>query len=336
MGKLSLITVGIPTYNRREYLKQAIESVLAQTFGDFTILVSDNASTDGTQELVMEYAKADRRIVYHCFPTNRGPAYNWHYLLEHAESPLFAWLPDDDLWLPDHLINGVQAFQATPDASLFGCIAETFGKNTSNLYQPFWLEGCTVRTVFDARKRFVPCLRNPPMPPASVIYRRLALARTTFIHDNSFGAGDWFVWGQVALCGAIVFDPVVRVKYRWHEGNDSNQYKGRRAAAQIRFTLRQLATWALRQQALNTKAIVEEVCAWPVLYASNLVVALAVCDAHPALRRAAWEILRQRPELRYSHESSQHFRLVRRVGGWYLAFADIADRIIGRWWRLVK
>jgi glycosyltransferase involved in cell wall biosynthesis len=100
------VTVGIPTYNRAEMLRGAIESVLAQTFTDFRLLVSDNASEDDTPDVVRSYD--DDRIEYVRAEHNVGPAGNFHRLLELADTEYLVLLPDDDLLYPDHLKASIE------------------------------------------------------------------------------------------------------------------------------------------------------------------------------------------------------------------------------------
>ena len=81
-GGPARLTIGLPTYNRAKYLREAIDSVLGQTFADFTLVISDNASTDETPEIVASYD--DSRIVYRRHETNRGWLANFNVSLEGA------------------------------------------------------------------------------------------------------------------------------------------------------------------------------------------------------------------------------------------------------------
>ena len=68
----SRVSIGLPVYNGEAFLTESIESLLAQTFDDFELIISDNASTDGTEEICRSFAAADARIQYHREPTNQG------------------------------------------------------------------------------------------------------------------------------------------------------------------------------------------------------------------------------------------------------------------------
>ncbi len=78
MGVNALIGVGLPVYNGEEFLATAIDSVLAQTFPDFEVLISDNASTDRTEEICREYVARDSRVKYFRAPENRGIVWNYN------------------------------------------------------------------------------------------------------------------------------------------------------------------------------------------------------------------------------------------------------------------
>lgn len=90
------VTVGIPVFNGERFIRQAIESVLAQTFTDFELLISDNASVDGTAAICSEYAASDRRIKLVQQEKNRGPFWNLKFVSDRATGRLLVWLAHDD------------------------------------------------------------------------------------------------------------------------------------------------------------------------------------------------------------------------------------------------
>ncbi len=92
------VIVGIPTYNGEKYIKKAIESVLSQTYSNFQLIISDNGSTDSTSKICKEYEKIDKRIIYIRHEENKGPDFNWPFVLSKAKSEYFVWLGDDDYW----------------------------------------------------------------------------------------------------------------------------------------------------------------------------------------------------------------------------------------------
>ena len=103
------LTVGIPTFNRAGWLRESIESVLAQTFADFRLIVSDNASDDDTPEVVRSFD--DDRIHYVRSERNVGSIGNFNRLIALAETEFLVLLPDDDVLYPGHLAAAVDVLE---------------------------------------------------------------------------------------------------------------------------------------------------------------------------------------------------------------------------------
>jgi glycosyltransferase involved in cell wall biosynthesis len=92
-----LVSVGMPVFNGEKTLEAAIESVLNQTFSDFELIISDNASTDRTADICLNYAKLDGRIRYIRQPYNLGAERNFNLVLSEAKSDYFMWATSDDV-----------------------------------------------------------------------------------------------------------------------------------------------------------------------------------------------------------------------------------------------
>jgi glycosyltransferase involved in cell wall biosynthesis len=105
---LPRVSIGMPVYNGAQYIREALDSLLAQTFTDFELIISDNASTDNTQAICEEYARRDSRIRYVRQSENIGATSNFSFVLNQARSDLFMWAAHDDLWAPDFLMDGVK------------------------------------------------------------------------------------------------------------------------------------------------------------------------------------------------------------------------------------
>ena len=103
-----LVSIGIPTYNRADgYLRNALESALAQTYDNIEVIVSDNCSTDDTEDLIKSYT--DKRIRYFRQENNLGVEGNFNYCVEQARGEYFLLLCDDDLIDPDFVETCVRA-----------------------------------------------------------------------------------------------------------------------------------------------------------------------------------------------------------------------------------
>ena len=84
-GKLPLVSVGIPTYNRPESLRRTLECITTQTYTNLEIIVSDNCSAgDSTESLVQEYIKKDNRIFFYKQSENKGPVFNFKSMTQFA------------------------------------------------------------------------------------------------------------------------------------------------------------------------------------------------------------------------------------------------------------
>jgi glycosyltransferase involved in cell wall biosynthesis len=107
--RLPRVSVGVPVYNGQDYLGECLESLLKQDFEDFELILSDNGSTDGTEEICRSYAARDARIRYVREPENRGGAWNLSRLPHLARGEYFRWSCHDDLCDPTHLRTCVEA-----------------------------------------------------------------------------------------------------------------------------------------------------------------------------------------------------------------------------------
>lgn len=115
---MAAISVGMPVYNGERYLASAIESVLAQTMGDFELLIADNASTDGTEAICRDFAARDDRIRYVRHDENVGAAANYNFLFAQSSAPFFRWNNSDDLLYPTLHERCYATLNAHPDAVL--------------------------------------------------------------------------------------------------------------------------------------------------------------------------------------------------------------------------
>jgi len=103
------LTIGLPVYNGQNYVSESLDSLLAQTYTDFELIISDNASTDSTEEICRDYAARDSRIRYVRQPVNIGAAPNHNYLVQAAHGRLFKWAAHDDLFAPKLVERCIEA-----------------------------------------------------------------------------------------------------------------------------------------------------------------------------------------------------------------------------------
>jgi glycosyltransferase involved in cell wall biosynthesis len=118
MTAVPRLSIGLPVYNGEEYLAESLEALLGQTYEDFELVITDNASTDGTQEICRRYAARDSRIRYLRLPRNIGAAPNHNYVFTQCRGELFKWASHDDLYARDLLRRCVEALDERPGTIL--------------------------------------------------------------------------------------------------------------------------------------------------------------------------------------------------------------------------
>src|ERR1700758_837964 len=106
------LTVGLPVYNGENYLAESIEALLGQTYEDFELIISDNASSDGTADICQRYRKQDSRICYIRQKRNIGLNPNHNFVIGQARGEMFKMASHDDLYARDLLKCCVEALDA--------------------------------------------------------------------------------------------------------------------------------------------------------------------------------------------------------------------------------
>lgn len=113
-----LVTVAMPLFNEEKYIQNTLESVIGQSYDNLEILISDNASTDGTGAVCRDYARRDRRIKYHCQEENIGAAENYFYLVNRAQGEYFVTISGHDKWSPNLVAECVKLLTDIPTATV--------------------------------------------------------------------------------------------------------------------------------------------------------------------------------------------------------------------------
>ena len=107
------LTIGLPVYNGETHVGIALDDILEQTFGDFELVISDNASTDRTSEICREYAARDPRIRYDRNPHNLGIGPNVNRVFELSQTRYFKWISHDDRHDPTFFSSAASMFSIT-------------------------------------------------------------------------------------------------------------------------------------------------------------------------------------------------------------------------------
>lgn len=171
-----LVSVCLPVYNGARFLAAAVDSVLAQTHDHFELRVFDDASSDGSWELLSEIR--DPRLSLHRNAHNLGPEANWNQALAAATGRYIKLFHQDDLLAPDCLERQVQALEAHPEAVLAFCRRHIVGPDGRRLLTRGgpWREGPV--SAQDAVRRCVRAGTNLIGEPSAVLLRAEAARRT--------------------------------------------------------------------------------------------------------------------------------------------------------------
>ena len=112
------LTIGLPVYNGENFLSEALDTLLAQTYTDFELIISDNASTDGTEEICRRYARSDPRIRYLRQERNIGLVPNHNFLVGQARGEYFKWAGHDDRFAPELVERCIEILDERPHVVL--------------------------------------------------------------------------------------------------------------------------------------------------------------------------------------------------------------------------
>src|SRR5712672_2734146 len=115
MQSTPLLSIGLFVYNGERFLEEVLQSILSQTFTDFELIISDNASTDRTGEISQAYAKRDNRIRYYRGEKNMGAGWNVRRVYELATAKYFKWAAADDVLEPEFLRRCVEILEGDHD-----------------------------------------------------------------------------------------------------------------------------------------------------------------------------------------------------------------------------
>jgi glycosyltransferase involved in cell wall biosynthesis len=118
MSAAPRLTVGLPVYNGENFLAESLDALLGQTYRDFELIISDNASTDGTAAIARRYAELDGRVRYVRHQRNIGATPNHNFVAQEARGELFKWASHDDLYARDLIERCVTALDEQPDILL--------------------------------------------------------------------------------------------------------------------------------------------------------------------------------------------------------------------------
>lgn len=213
------VSVGLPVYNGERYLEAAIESALGQTYEDFELIISDNASEDRTEAICRHYADLDERIRYRRHPRNLGAARNYNSVFAASRGELFRWVAHDDLSAPELLERCIGALDRAGARAVLAFPRTRIVDERGDLVEDWAHQGPSGGRVPHERLRDL--LGDPRghlhlCSPVFGIIRSDALRRTRLY--QSFNSADKVLLVELALLGDFVEVPELLFMRRFHEG----------------------------------------------------------------------------------------------------------------------
>lgn len=215
MGSTPTLTIGVPVYNMATYLEAAVESVLAQSFGDLELIISDNASTDGTEAIGRALAARDPRVTYQRNAENVGLSANHNLLVPLARGRLFKWANADDVLRPGYLERCVAAIDADPSVVLaYPRTAFVDGDGA-----PLDITDTRWHLVSDdpSERLLFAILASHYNNASNGVIRTAALRRTRLL--PRYAGGDYRLMAELSVLGKFVEIPELLFVRRIHKGS---------------------------------------------------------------------------------------------------------------------
>jgi glycosyltransferase involved in cell wall biosynthesis len=215
------LAVGLAVYNGQQYLARAIDSILSQTFGDFELILSDNASTDGTEEICRTYARNDRRVRYLRNAVNVGVAENFNIAFRASNSRYFRWAAHDDVIGPSYLQQCLKLLDADPAMAAAHSLTRAIDENDTVFRvdpEPVLLQSPS------AAERYRAIITGREHAFWSVI--RSDFIRQAYPH-KPHPSSEFIFQAEIALRGrfGIVKEPLFGE--RWHAGRYSQNNRSK-------------------------------------------------------------------------------------------------------------
>ena len=264
MPKISVI---IPAYNAEKFIKEAIDSVLGQTFRDFELIVLNDCSRDRTEEIILSYT--DERIVYHKNEQNMGVAGTLNRGLAAARGEYIARMDADDISLPERFARQAEYLDTHPDVAVLGTNVETFDENGPV---------CTGWSATDPKQMKVDLLFSCGLAHPSVMMRR-EVVQALGGYDLAFeGMEDYDLWCRVAETHGVTTLKEILFRYRVHGGQVTKNPSPKYMERLRNLKQRQLGLLGISPEGAGAElfckgkkpATMEEICDTALLYSRIL------------------------------------------------------------------
>jgi glycosyltransferase involved in cell wall biosynthesis len=208
------VSVILPAYNAVRYLRQAIDSILLQSYHDFELIVVDDASTDGTRAILNSYS--DPRIVRLNLDKNLGIVGALNAALVLAKGAYIARMDSDDIAMPDRLQRQASFLDTNPDTAIVGSWIRGFGDVRRPYIHRYPLSNAYIQSI--------QYFENPFAHP-SVMIQRIMLDQLEKGYSAEFPyVEDWELWSRLTKVGAGANIPEPLIQYRIHSLSSSRYF----------------------------------------------------------------------------------------------------------------
>jgi glycosyltransferase involved in cell wall biosynthesis len=226
------VSIGLPVFNGEKYLAEALDSILAQTYANFELIISDNASTDSTEEICQAYAARDQRIHYVRNEKNLGASENFNRVFKLSSGVYFKWATHDDSCASTFLERCVEVLDRDPSVVLCYTRAQVIDEHGVVLLDYDAKPGVSSP---EPRERFYECIcvRHPQITIVPVmvfgLIRASTLKKTRLI--GNYTSSDGVLLGELALRGRFYEVPEFLFSYRRHREQSCMAYGRYRVGA---------------------------------------------------------------------------------------------------------
>jgi len=229
------VSIGMPVFNGEKYIEAALDSILAQTYTDFELIISDNASTDRTQQICRAYAAMDSRIRYYRNERNLGAPRNFNRVFELSRGKYFKWAAYDDVLAPEYLQKCVGVLDK--DLSIVLCHSKTGRIDEQGVLVGTYDHKMRI-DLTKPHERFgdlISIMYNPCWPIFGVV--RSSIFKMTPLHGDYKGA-DGNLLAEIGLYGRIYEVP----EYLFFRRDHSQAYTQRYVHSE-HVNYRELMAW---------------------------------------------------------------------------------------------
>jgi len=212
------VSIILPTWNGSKYITKALDSVLAQTFSDWELIIINDGSTDNTEEIVGEYVKKDKRVRYY-YHNNKGQEQSRKYGIELSNGKYIAFIDDDDVWIDKNKIEKqIEFMDENSGYVLLGTGGIVCDENYNKIsgYKVSEKDK-DIKNTFLYKNNFI---------QSSVVLRKNILSNINFSNEEKYKvAEDYNLWLKIGLLGKVANINESMVMYMYREGNTSFKNK---------------------------------------------------------------------------------------------------------------